>query len=110
MRKIQDQWVISPQDVIAELECNHRLHLEWSVISELIPPAEKENSDELELLAEQGKIHESKIAEQLRSTGTFIDIGKPSFTFEALTATHERTMKAVADGIETIYQAAFFNG
>jgi len=110
VRKIQNQWVISPQDVIAELECSHRLHLEWSVISELIPPAEKENSDELELLAEQGKIHESKIAEELRSAGTFIDIGKPSFTFEALTATHERTMKAVADGIETIYQAAFFNG
>ena len=110
MRKIQDQWVISPQDVIAELECSHRLHLEWSVISELIPPAEKENSDELELLAEQGKIHESKIAEQLRAAGTFLDIGKPSFTFEALTATHERTMKAVADGVETIYQAAFFNG
>lgn len=110
MRKIQNQWVISPQDVIAELECSHRLHLEWSVINELIPPAEKENSDELELLAEQGRIHESKIAEQLKSSGSFIDIGKPSFTFEGLTATHERTIKAVADGIETIYQAAFFNG
>jgi hypothetical protein len=60
VRKIQDQWVISPQDVIAELECNHRLHLEWSVISELIPPAEKENSDELELLAEQGRFMNRK--------------------------------------------------
>ena len=110
MRKIQDKWVISPQDVIAELECSHRLHLEWSVINKLIPPAVKKNGDELELLAEQGRIHEAKIAEQLRLAGTFLDIGKPSFTFEALTATHERTMKAVADGIETIYQAAFFNG
>ena len=62
MRKIHDKWVISPQDVIAELECNHRLHLEWSVINDLIPPAAKENSDQLELLAEQGRIHESKIA------------------------------------------------
>ena len=88
MRKIQDKWVISPQDVIAELECSHRLHLEWSVINELIPPAAKENSDELELLAEQGRVHESRIAEQLRSAGTFLDIGKPSFTFVALTATH----------------------
>ena len=110
MRKIHDKWVISPQDVIAELECNHRLHLEWSVINELIPPAAKENSDQLELLAEQGRVHESKIAEHLKSSGSFIDIGKPSFTFEALTATHERTLKAVGDGVETIYQAAFFNG
>ncbi|TSA47883.1 MAG: TM0106 family RecB-like putative nuclease, partial [Actinomycetales bacterium] len=110
MRKIQDQWVISPQDIIAELECNHRLHLEWSVINKLLPPAEKENSPELELLAEQGQIHESNIAEQFKLSGTFIDIGKPSFTFEALTATHQRTMKAIAGGVETIYQAAFFNG
>ena len=110
MRKIHDQWVISPQDIIAELECNHRLHLEWSVINKLLPPADKENSPELELLAEQGQIHESNIAEQFKLSGTFIDIGKPSFTFEALTATHQRTMKAIADGVETIYQAAFFNG
>jgi len=110
VRKIQDRWVISPQDVIAELECSHRLHLEWSVINEFLPPAEKENSPELELLAEQGKIHEAKLAEQLKLSGTFIDIGKPSFSFEALTATHDRTIKAINDGIETIYQAAFFNG
>ena len=110
MRKIHDQWVISPQDIIAELECNHRLHLEWSVINKLLPPADKENSPELELLAEQGQIHESNIAEQFKLSGTFIDIGKPSFTFEALTATHQRTMKAIAEGVETIYQAAFFNG
>ena len=110
MRKIHDQWVISPQDIIAELECNHRLHLEWSVINKLLPPADKENSPELELLAEQGQIHESNIAEQFKLSGTFIDIGKPSFTFEALTATHQRTIKAIADGVETIYQAAFFNG
>lgn len=110
MRKIQDQWVISPQDVIAELECNHRLHLEWSVINDLLPPAEKEASPELELLAELGKIHESKIADQLRLSGSFIDIGKPSFSLEALTATHDRTMKAISEGVETIYQAAFFTG
>ena len=110
MRKIQDKWVISPRDVIAELECSHRLHLEWSVINNLLPPAPKKKSDELELLAEQGKIHESNIAEQQKLSGSFIDIGEPSFTFEALTAIHNRTMKAMADGIETIYQAAFFTG
>ena len=110
MRKIREQWVISPQDIIAELECSHRLHLEWSVINDLLPPAEKEDSPELELLAEQGNIHEVNIAEQLKLSGTFLDIGKPSFTFEALTATHDRTMKAISEGVETIYQAAFFNG
>ena len=110
MRIIQDQWVISPRDIIAELECSHRLHLEWSVINNLLPPAEQKNSAELELLAEQGKIHERSIAEKLRASGSFIDIGEPSFTFEALTAVHNRTINAINDGVETIYQAAFFTG
>ena len=64
MRQINDRWVISSQDLIAELECSHRLNLEWSVISSFIPAPEKEKSEELELLAEQGIAHEKKIVER----------------------------------------------
>ena len=116
MKKIQDRWVISSRDLIAELECDHRLNLEWSVLTGLISApvkdgiAEKAESEELELLASQGRIHEKKLADQLRAAGSFINIGEPAFTYEALTAAHVKTMKAVSEGIETIYQAAFFTG
>ena len=116
MKQIQDRWVISSRDLIAELECDHRLNLEWSVLTGLISApikdgiAEKAESEELELLASQGRIHEKKLADQLRAAGSFINIGEPVFTYESLTAAHVKTMKAVSEGIETIYQAAFFTG
>ena len=102
--------MISPKDLIAELECNHRLNLEWSTLSGLIDAPENEESEELELLAEQGKAHEKKIAESLRAAGSFLDIGQASFTHEALTAAHQKTAKAINDGVETIYQATFYTG
>jgi uncharacterized protein len=108
VRKIQDRWVISPRDVIAELECNHRLHLEWSVINELLPPAPREDSPELELLADQGIVHERKLSQELKSKGSFIDVAPAGFSPEALLTAHEKTLTAINDGIETIYQATFF--
>lgn len=110
MRRIQERWVISPQDLIAELECSHRLSLEWSVISGLLPVPEKEKSEELELLAEQGVVHEKKIVEKLRASGSFLDIGEAAYTFSALTKAHNKTLTAIKDGIDTIYQATFFTG
>ena len=110
MRKLDDKWVISPKDLIAELECNHRLNLEWSTLNRLIDAPENEESEELELLASQGKTHEKKIADQLRSEGSFLDIGQATFTHEALTAASEKTARAMSDGIETIYQATFYTG
>ena len=108
MRKFNDKWVISPRDLIAELECNHRLHLEWSVLQGLTLAPDKEESEELELLAAQGKEHEAQIARELKATGTFIDIGTPTFTHEVLQLLHKRTMQAISDGVETIYQATFY--
>ena len=110
MKKIHDEWVISPKDLIAELECNHRLALEWSTLTGLVDAPKNEESEELELLAEQGKAHEKKIANQRREAGSFLDIGQASFTHEALTAAYEKTVKAMADGVETIYQATFYTG
>lgn len=110
MKKIQDRWVFSPRDLIAELECNHRLHLEWSVLNDYVNAPENEESEELELLAAQGLAHEKKIADQLRESGSFLDVGQATFTHEAMTAAFEKTIKAMSDGVETIYQATFYTG
>jgi uncharacterized protein len=110
VRRINDRWVISSQDLIAELECSHRLSLEWSVINGLLPAPEEQKSEELELLAEQGIAHEKKIVERLRKSGSFLDIGEAAYTYEALTKAHNKTLAAIKDGIDTIYQATFFTG
>jgi hypothetical protein len=75
VRIIHDKWVISTRDIVAELECSHRLHLEWAVITKSVEKPTNEISPELELLAEIGLTHESKIAESLRNSGTYLDIG-----------------------------------
>lgn len=108
MRVIDNRLIISPQDVIAELECSHRLHLEWSVINNLIPVPDVEKSAELELLASQGREHEARIVERLRNAGSFRDIGEPTFTHAALHEAAQRTLQATQEGIETIYQATFY--
>ena len=108
MRKFQDEWFISPRDLIAELECTHRLHLEWAVLEKLLPTPDSENGPELELLIEQGKLHEQALATQLSTAGSFLDIGEPKFMQTALTAAHNKTLDAIESGIETIYQATFF--
>jgi len=108
VRKINSRWVISPRDLVAELECSHRLHLEWSAITGLIDAPPREESPELELLSEIGIAHEAKIAARLEEAGSFLNIGKPQFDNQWLENAHAKTLKAIKDGIETIHQATFF--
>jgi uncharacterized protein len=107
VRKIHDRWVISTRDLVAELECSHRLQLEWAVLSDLVKAPPREESAELKLLSDIGIAHESRIAEQLKSSGSFLDLGNPSFDIADLKSAHEKTIKAIQDGIETIHQATF---
>ena len=108
MRKINDRWVISPRDLVAELECSHRIHLEWSAITGLIDAPAREESPELELLSEIGIAHEAKIAARLEDAGSFINIGKPQFDAQWLKKAHDKTLDAIKSGIETIHQATFY--
>jgi uncharacterized protein len=107
VRIIHDKWVISTRDIVAELECSHRLHLEWAVITKSVEKPTNEISPELELLAEIGLTHESKIAESLRNSGTYLDIGEPSFKIEEIQKAYEKTLAAVESGVEAIHQATF---
>ncbi len=108
MRRIENRWVISPRDLVAELECTHRLHLEWSVLNSLIDAPEKEESPELELLSAIGREHEKKLGDQLAVSGSYINLGDPQFDTAWLKKAHQKTLDSIAAGIETIHQATFF--
>lgn len=108
MRKIENRWVISPKDLVAELECAHRLQLEWSVLNSLIDAPESTQSPELDLLSDIGIEHEKKIADKLAASGSFINLGEPQFNATWLQAAHQKTLDAISSGIETIHQATFF--
>jgi hypothetical protein len=93
MNLIESNWVFSPRDLISELECEQRLKLDWAVENELMPSPGSEFSDELNLLIKQGDLHEAKLVRELRSEGSFREIGRPVFTDESLQAALNQTMQ-----------------
>lgn len=63
-------------------------------------------------LARLGREHEQRQLDRLRDRfGDGVSaIGRPSFTHEGLAAAVEQTLRAVADGVPVLYQAAMFDG
>lgn len=111
MELIGDKFVISPRDLISEIECGTRLHLDWAVKAKLIERPVVEYGPELKLLTALGEAHEQNLIDRFRNEFTFKTIGTPTlFTKEALEAAFKMTKEAIETGIEVISQATFFDG
>jgi len=107
---IEGKVVLSPRDLISELECSHRLTLDLAVKKFDLPAPKKETSAELELLEELGKKHEAKIVERLRAEGNTTIIGMPAASLAAIEEATRRTRDAIESGVDTIIQASLFTG
>ena len=110
MEKIDGRWLLSPRDLISELECEQRLNLDWAVASSLLDAPPQEQSDEMQLLIDLGVAHEKLITDRLRESGTFQEVGKPSFSLDSYQKAADLTLKYAHQGIETIAQAVLFTG
>ncbi len=110
MRSDEGRWILSPRDLIAELECHHRLNLEWSAATKLLEAPREENSQDMELLIANGRAHEARLVEKYREEGSFLSIGQPSPAIDSLKVAARATADAVASGIEVIHQATLFTG
>ena len=110
MRKIDDNWILSPRDLIAELECNHRLNLEWSAITGLIDKPKEENDAALQLVIDNGVAHEQRLVEKHKSLGSLVSIKDPGFSIEAIKKSLQETLEAVRKGIDVIHQAVLLTG
>ena len=110
MEIIDNQLVISPRDLISEIECATRLHLDWAVVNKLLDKPKVSLGPELKLLIEIGELHEKKLIEQFQKNGTFISIEKPDFNHASLERAYQQTKDAVSKGYEVISQATLFDG
>ena len=110
MNIIDNQLVVSPRDLIAELECSHRLTLDYAINKFGLDLSKTQSGPELKLLENLGKAHEKRIIEELRLKGEVITIGKPDFTQVSLEKATKQTLDAIAKGVETITQACLFTG
>jgi uncharacterized protein len=110
MRKLDGKWILSPRDLIAELECNHRLNLEWSAITGLIAKPKEENDAALQLVIDNGVAHEAQLVEKHKKLGTVISISDPGLDIEGIKKSLDETLQATKDGIDVIHQAVLFTG
>jgi uncharacterized protein len=110
MRNLDGRWILSPRDLIGELECNHRLSLDWSAATGLISKPLEENSKDMELLIDRGRAHEQRLVDKYRALGTLVSIGDPTTSIDAINKAAEKTNEAINQGIEVIHQATLFTG
>ncbi|MBM4420959.1 MAG: TM0106 family RecB-like putative nuclease, partial [Chloroflexi bacterium] len=113
MQVVEGQLVLSPSDLVGHLYCEHLTRLEVSVTrGETARPVRADA--QLDLLAERGLDHEARELARRRASGArVVEITRPehgAFTLAGLREAHERTVAAMGDGPDVIYQAAFFDG
>jgi predicted RecB family nuclease len=100
------QLILSPSDLNAFLECEHLAALELAVARAQIDRPSADNR-QAELIRRKGEEHEAAYLAALRAEGRdvlTIERGDDAWDLERAARTTERAMR---DGAEVIYQAAF---
>jgi uncharacterized protein len=110
MRQIEGKWVLSPRDLIAELECDHRLNLEWSAATGLLEKPVEENDAGLQLIIDNGRAHEERLVEKHKSISNLVQIPDPGADIEKIKRAHQETFSAIQQGTDVIHQAVLFTG
>jgi len=112
VRRWSDGWLHSPRDLLAVLECEHRLRLEHARAAGLVhlPPDDADAT--LDLVARHGDAHEGQALERLRALapGAVVEIPRPGAGEHGLRRAAERTAAALADQVDVVYQAALLVG
>ena len=104
MRRFGQTWLYSPRDVLAVLECEHRLKLEHAAARGLItrpPPGEDAT---LDLVKTHGLRHERAVLEGLRGRFDVVTIDIPGHDDGALLDAAAATQAAMDAGVAVIYQ------
>lgn len=102
-------WVISPQDIVSEFECSHRVALNAALVTDQLVFQEKEDPA-LELLKRQGIEHEQQRLEGLNDDLRVKRLGAIAHTRDSYEAGRVATAQAMDDEYDVIYQATLFTG
>ena len=107
MRKLGDDIVFSPTDLVGFLDCPHLTALDRAVFEDILPKPFREDA-ELDLLRKKGLEHERRYLETLAAEGhTVTEIADESGRTKELLAAREETLEAMRRGDDVIYQATF---
>ncbi|WP_127784394.1 TM0106 family RecB-like putative nuclease [Rhodococcus sp. X156] len=105
MRRFGQTWLYSPRDVLAVLECEHRLQLEHAAAQHLLPRAAGGPDATLELVKSHGLRHEHDALAALGRVAEVRTIDVPGHDDPALLDAAQATTDAMDAGVPVIYQA-----
>jgi len=105
----EGRWIVSPQDIVAEFECSHRVALNAALVTGSLDFVATPNPA-LDLLRQQGDRHEEMRLESLVASSRVKQLGLTSHSIEAYSAGWEATRRAMDEGYDAIYQATLFTG
>lgn len=108
-QRLDGDWLLSPQDLIAEFECQHKLALQIARQSGAIELEESADAG-MDLLRRQGLDHERRRLEELPAELRVKRLGAPSRSRASYQAAWDATAEAIADEYDVIYQATLFTG
>src|ERR1700736_843821 len=110
MQFLDGRLIVSPSDLTGFLECEHLTQQELAAARGEIDRPERKDP-ELEVLARRGLEHEARHLASLR-TGhrRVVEFTFPDGTIAGLAEAHDKTLAAMREGVDVIYQGTFFDG
>src|SRR3954470_11537592 len=109
MQLVDDCLLLSASDLINYLECAHLTRLDLEVVRGEVA-LDETRTDAADLVARKGDEHEQAYLESLRAAGRDIVEVDSEPGFDGLQRGAERTLRAMRDRTEIIYQGVLFDG
>jgi uncharacterized protein len=110
LQVLDGDWVYSPADLVARMECDHRSALDLAHATGLLEVEPREADGLLATAADRGGVHEQRVLATLRMLHTrVVEISEPQRSREGYRRAAEQTARALAEGADVVYQACFFD-
>ncbi len=111
MRQLDGRLIHSATDLINFVECPHLTYIDLEVVQGRLD-IEPTRTDSSELVASKGEEHEAAYVESLRAAGREVVTiaAEGAVGVAALEAARDRTIAAMRDGAEIIFQSALYDG
>jgi uncharacterized protein len=106
---VDGTWIVSPQDMVAEFECTHKVALNAAVSSGSLEMVESADLG-LELLRDQGLAHEQARLAELISQSEVLQLQVPARSPQAYQQAWQEVVSAMDAEVEAIYQATLYMG
>lgn len=107
MRRVDEQLLVSASDLSNFLACRHLTRLDAAVVDGLVD-APRLKDVGFDALVERGEAHEARVLDGFRSNGW--NIREIPRALDDIRGSGDRTLDALEDGVDVVYQGALQHG